>query len=95
MCGAARVYGNARVEKTTHYLLIGAIGSRNDTTTFFRAKDKQIFVKCGCFRGSIDDFVKAVKETHGGTKHEKTYMLAVELAKAQIEDVEDGGAEDA
>lgn len=75
-------------------MTVGAIGSRNDTTTFFRTKDKQIFVTCGCFLGSIDDFVKAVKETHGGTKHEKTYLLAVELAKAQIEDVENGGAED-
>ena len=74
-------------------MIIGAIGSRDDTTTFFRTKDKQIFVKCGCFRGSIDDFVKAVKETHGGTKHEKTYLLAVELAKAQIEDVEIGGTD--
>ena len=88
--GDAWVSGNAEILKDTHYLVIGAIGSCNDFTTFFRTKDKQIFVKCSCFHGCIDGFVKAVKETHGGTKHEKTYLLAVKLAKAQIEDV-DGG----
>ncbi len=90
----AWVMDSALVEKTTHYFVIGAIGSRDDFTTFFRTQDKQIFVKCGCFCGSIVDFVKAVKKTHGGTKHEKTYLLAVELAKSQIEDVEIGGKEE-
>ena len=89
--GSAKIAGSARVGKTTHYFLIGPIGSRNDTTTFFRTLNRQIFVKCGCFTGSIDEFVEAVKKTHGGTKHEKTYMLAVELAKAQIEDVKGAG----
>ena len=89
--GDARVSGDADVNKDTHYLVIGAIGSRDDFTTFFRTKNKQIFVCCGCFEGDINKFVEAVKETHGGTKHEKAYMLAVELAKAQIEDVESEG----
>lgn len=88
VCGNARVYGNARVLERTHLLTVGAIGSRNDFTTFFRTKDKEIFVKCGCFKGNIDEFEKAVEETHKGTKHEKTYKKAIELAKLQI-DLED------
>ena len=56
----AWVYGNAEIKKKTHLLEIGFIGSRDDVTTFFRTKDKKIFVKCGCFRGSIDDFEKRV-----------------------------------
>ena len=84
----AEVYGNARVYKNTHLLQIGAIGSRDDTTTFFRTKDKEIYVSCGCFTGDIEEFEKAVEEEHKGTKHEKTYKLAIELAKLQI-DLED------
>ena len=83
--GDARVYGNAEIFKSTHYLVIGAIGSRNDFTTFFRTKTKEIFVKCGCFKGNIDEFKEAVTKTHGENKHAKMYLLAIELAKAQIE----------
>jgi len=84
----ARVMGNAVVEKPVHLLTVGAIGSRNDFTTFFRSEDKQIRVACGCFYGTIAEFAEKVKATHGDSKHAKTYALAIELAKAQIEDVE-------
>ena len=83
--GNAEVYGNADAYKDTHVLQIGVIGSRDDTTTFFRTKDKEIYVSCGCFTGDIEKFEKAVEEEHKGTKHEKTYKLAIELAKLQIE----------
>ena len=86
--GNARVYGDAEVLKPIHLLIVGAIGSRNDCTTFFRTKDKQIKVSCGCFLGTIAEFAEKVKQTHGDSKHAKTYALAFELAKAQIEDVE-------
>ena len=83
--GNARVYGDAEVYKNTHLLQIGAIGSRDGITTFFRTKHKEIYVSCGCFTGDIEKFEKAVEEEHKGTKHEKTYKLAIELAKLQIE----------
>lgn len=82
--GKARVSGEARITSTIDYITIGAIGSRDDTTTFYRGKDGKIYVSCGCFNGSIDDFAVKVKEVHAGTKHERTYLLAIELAKAQI-----------
>lgn len=85
VAGEARVTGNARVMQSSDCIAIGAIGSRNDTTTFYRGADGKIYVSCGCFNGSIDDFASKVKAVHAGTKHEKTYLLAVELAKAQIE----------
>ena len=84
----ACVYGNALVCKSTHLLQIGAIGSRNGFTTFARSKDKQILVACGCFRGTIDEFEAQVKKVHAGTKHEKTYLAAIKLAKLQIDDTE-------
>ena len=81
---SACVTGNALVTDSADYIAIGAIGSRDDTTTFYRGKDGKIYVSCGCFNGSIDDFAVKVKEVHAGTKHERTYLLAIELAKAQI-----------
>lgn len=84
VAGEARVTGNARVMKSSDCIAIGAIGSRNGTTTFYRGKDGGIYVSCGCFNGSVDDFAAKVKQVHSGTKHERTYLLAIELAKAQI-----------
>ena len=66
-------------------MVIGAIGSRNDFTTFYRGKDKQIMVKCGCFNGNIDEFIKKVQVTHGDNKYALVYRAAVEVAKLQID----------
>jgi carbonic anhydrase/acetyltransferase-like protein (isoleucine patch superfamily) len=81
---SARVTDEALVTDSADYIPIGAIGSRDDTTTFYRGKDGKIYVSCGCFNGTIDDFAAEVKQVHAGTKHERTYLLAIELAKAQI-----------
>lgn len=83
--GDAQVCGNARVYKQSHWLCVGPIGSRNDFTTFFRTKSLEIYVKCGCFWGSIQAFAEKVQETHGDSDHAKRYMLAVELARACID----------
>ena len=86
--GNARVCGNAEVFRMEHYLVMGPIGSRNAFTTFFRTKEKNIKVVCGCFFGTIDEFLAKVKQTHGDSKHAKVYQAAVEVALAQLEDVE-------
>ena len=86
--GNARVYGDAEVYKMEHYLVMGPIGSRNAFTTFFRTKERNIKVVCGCFFGTIDEFLAKVKQTHGDSKHAKVYRAAVEVALAQLEDVE-------
>lgn len=85
VCGNAWVCGNAKVFSTDHVLVIGAIGSRNDFTTFFRDKDNEITVKCGCFLGKIDKFLEKVTQTHKDTKHTLAYRTAVEVAKLQID----------
>ena len=93
--GNAMVYGNAEIKKKTHLLEIGFIGSRDDVTTFFRTKDEEIFVKCGCFKGNIDEFEKQVQEVHGDDKHGRVYALAIAMAREQIElDDEDVEEED-
>lgn len=83
--GDSWVYGNAEIKKKTHLLEIGFIGSRDDVTTFFRTKDKEIFVKCGCFSGNIDEFEKQVQKVHGDDKHGRVYALAIAMAREQIE----------
>ena len=85
VCGDAKVCGDAEVFSASHVLVIGAIGSRNDFTTFFRDKDGEITVKCGCFLGKIDRFLEKVASTHGNSKYALVYRAAVEVAKLQID----------
>ena len=66
-------------------LVIGSIGSRNDFTTFFRDKDNEITVKCGCFLGKIDKFLEKVTQTHGDSNYALVYRAAVEVARLQID----------
>ena len=84
--GNAEVYGNAEVSEIGAIFWIGAIGSRNDTATFFRCRDGSIKVVCGCFFGNLDEFAKKVRKTHGDNDHAKVYMLAIEMAKIRIGD---------
>jgi len=79
--GSARVYGDAQVSGEYDLITIGRIGSRNDTTTFFRTKQGGIGVACGCFNGIIEAFESAVHKTHAGSIHERTYMAAIRMAR--------------
>ena len=83
--GNAKVWGDANIFSASHVLVIGAIGSRDDFTTFFRDSDNEITVKCGCFLGKIDEFLKKVAKTHKDSKYAFVYRAAVEVAKLQID----------
>ena len=85
--GNARIFGNARVCDAKCVFWISAIGSRNDTTTFFNCADGKIRVSCGCFYGDLDEFAKAVNKTHGDNEHGQVYRLAIEMAKKRIHTV--------
>ena len=78
----AEVYNNAYISNTTDYITIGPIGSRNDHTTFYLSKDMTIYVKCGCFSGSIDEFKDKVNETHkDNDKYRNDYLSVIEVVK--------------
>lgn len=81
---SAEICDSAQITKTTDVFTITPIGSRNDTTTFYKAQDNKIFVKCGCKNTDIDTWLDIVKETHGDNKHAKTYRLAAQIARLQI-----------
>lgn len=86
--GDAWVYGNARVGGDAHinsnkdFIVIGPIGSRNGFTTFY--KNENICVRCGCFSGTVDEFLAAVQKTHGDSRFGREYRIAAELAKTHI-----------
>jgi uncharacterized protein YjbI with pentapeptide repeats len=65
-------------------LIVGCIGSRKAYTTIYKT-NKGIFVQCGCFRGSLDEFIDKVKETHQGNNHERDYLAMVEFAKIKLQ----------
>ena len=83
--GNARVYGNAwvsgnaRVYGNADYATAKGFGRIFRTTTFFRKKDKDIGVSCGCFYGTLEEFRKKVKETHGESKTAKEYLMLADL----------------
>ena len=83
--GDARVCGDAKVYGDAHIMWISKIGSRNDIITFMRSKELKIIVIVGCFKGSIEEFEKKVKQTHGDNEHAKAYFLAIQLAKLRID----------
>ena len=82
--GDARVSGNAVVCSMQDIFIIGPIGSRDAYTTFCKSKAGGIIVFCGCFKGSLDEFLKKVSETHGDNEHGEAYRMAAEIARMRI-----------
>ena len=74
--GNAEVFGNARVFGNADYATIHGFGTQFRTTTFFRCKDKQVKVSCGCFYGTIPEFREQVKNTRKGKIAEEYLMIA-------------------
>ena len=64
-------------------LIVGSIGSRNGYTTIYHT-NKGVFVQCGCFNGTLDEFSAKVKKTHSGTKYESDYLALIEFAKIKF-----------
>ena len=86
------IIGNARIGKsalifnnTDFFTIEGQLGSCFRYTTFFKDNCDNIFVVCGCFRGTINEFRRAVKEKHGTTsKQARAYQAAADLAKIHL-----------
>ncbi|MGO2975425.1 MAG: hypothetical protein ACTID2_18790, partial [Hafnia alvei] len=86
--GDALVYGNAWVYGDAHHITVSPIGSEGGCLTAFRQKDNSIVVRRGCFSGSIEEFEKAVKATHGDSKYAEQYKIVIALIKSRLEAVE-------
>ena len=72
---------NALVKSENDILIIGPIGCRGGMTTFYNTKHG-IYVCCGCFNGSINNFIMAVKKTHKDDEfYRETYLAAARFVK--------------
>ena len=82
---SAKVYGSANIQSAADYIYIKGLGSEYRGTTVFRDRNYGVAVKCGCFLGSLAEFEKQVKETHGDSKFAAEYLKLVELIKIHFE----------
>ena len=70
--------------KLQDILVTGPLGSRKAYTTCYKT-DKGVYVQCGCFKGTMDEFVAKVKQTHQGNTHERDYLAMVEFVKVKFQ----------
>ena len=57
------------------------LGSAKRMTYLFLLTDGSILVRCGCFCGTLTEFIDRAKETHGDSKYAQEYLMCAELAK--------------
>jgi len=65
-------------------LFISNIGSENGTLEAWPCEDCTLIIR-GCFTGTIEEFLAANKETHGGSKYGRAYVKAIELIQVHFE----------
>ncbi len=79
----SRVY-NAKITQTKQVYTQSPIGSRNDRCTATIDENGEIRIVAGCFSGTLDEFQKAVIETHGHSNYGKEYLAFIENAKTSF-----------
>ena len=67
------------------YVAVDRIGSEQRKTYFFKG-DEGLFVRAGCWFSSLEDFKARVREVHSGTRHEREYLAACDLAEMMLEE---------
>jgi hypothetical protein len=80
----AYLSGAGKLSSVNDILIVGPLGSRSAYTQIYRT-EQGLFVKCGCFFGTIDYFATKVKETHGDNEHSKAYTRLMAYAKEHFE----------
>ena len=66
------------------YVAIDRIGSEKRKTYFFADRDGNIFVRAGCWFSDLPAFKERVRDVHAGTRHEKEYLAACDLAELML-----------
>jgi hypothetical protein len=83
LAGADLIYKGTRFTLTSRrpVLCLGPIGSRSDYVAFYLT-DKGIYVKTGCFFGSMDEFKTKLHESHEvGSGYREEYEDAILMAE--------------
>lgn len=81
----AHLNGDTKLTGARPIVMMGPIGSRNDTLMVFRT-DAGLRVQTGCFFGTDAEFLARVAETHGGSRHAADYEAAMRFAVASLAD---------
>lgn len=84
--GNATICGDATICQSTDYTVIQGFGRVQRTTTFYRLKDGDIGVTCGCFNGTIREFRDKVKETHRNSKYAQEYLMIADLMELHFKE---------
>ena len=66
------------------YVAVDRIGSEKRKTYFFADRDGNIFVRAGCWFSDLSAFKELVRDVHAGTRHEKEYLAACDLAELML-----------
>ena len=66
------------------FVQFGRFGSENRATYIFLT-DNGLYVRCGCFIGTIDEFAKRVKNVHRDSCLAEEYLMMIELAKLRLQ----------
>ena len=88
VCDNAQVSGDAWVCDNADYATVHGFGSEYRTTTFYKTKNGEIGVKCGCFYGNLKEFREKVKETHGDSKKAEEYLLIAKAMESRLSEEE-------
>jgi len=81
--GGAYLGGDIKLLSGNSIFRISDIGSRMGTTFAYNT-DKGIYVQCGCFFGTLDEFAAKVEQTHGDNQHGKVYKAIIEVIKLRF-----------
>jgi hypothetical protein len=71
------------VDNRRNYIAIGPIGSRRDTLHVFRT-NVGIYVRTGCYAGTLQEFGEAVNNNHGDDQHGKDYAAAIVFIRTAL-----------
>ncbi len=82
--GGAYLDGAGKLNSIDDILIVGPIGSPSAYTQIYRT-DNGVYVKCGCFFGTLAEFADKVRETHAGSKYERDYNALIEYAKIRFD----------
>ena len=78
-----KICANARIRSCDEYAYVKGFGSQNRGTLFY-VSDYQLYVSCGCFNGTVKEFIKKVKEKHGRTYLGREYIAIANLMKKRF-----------
>lgn len=76
--GGADLGGDMKLIGERPVFIVGPIGSRSDFFTAYLT-DKGIYLRAGCFFGTVIEFTTKLGQEHGTNEHAQEYMAALML----------------